>query len=66
MVRIDAIYREDDPTSDSHRIVLYLAREERRINREHVNNLMRRMGLRKIYKKPRRSIPGTLLNAFPA
>ncbi|WP_225322875.1 IS3 family transposase [Synechococcus sp. RSCCF101] len=52
MARIDALYLED-PCSGSRRIVAYLAREGIPISRDRVRNLMRRMGLRAIYQRPR-------------
>ena len=64
MARIDAIYLED-PTSGSRRIVHYLAREGIPISRDRVRNLMRRMGLRAIYQKPRKTIPGSPSERFP-
>ena len=64
MARIDALYLED-PTSGSRRIVHYLAREGIPISRDRVRNLMRRMGLRAIYQKPRTTIPGSPSERFP-
>jgi len=64
MARIDAIYLVD-PTSGSRRIVHYLAREGIPISRDRVRNLMRRMGLRAIYQKPRKTIPGSPSERFP-
>mgnify|MGYP002654435603 CR=1 FL=1 len=64
MARIDAIYLED-PSSGSRRIVHYLAREGIPISRDRVRNLMRRMGLRAIYQKPRTTIPGRPSERFP-
>jgi hypothetical protein len=64
MVRIDAIYRED-PTSDNRRIVLYLTRVGTPINREDVNNLMRCIGLRKIYQKTRATDQGSTSERIP-
>jgi putative transposase len=64
MARIDAIYLED-PSSGSRRIVHYLAREGIPISRERVRNLMRCMGLRAIYQKPRTTIPGSSSKRFP-
>jgi putative transposase len=52
MARIDALYMED-PCSGSRRMVGYLARDEIPISRDRVRNLMRRMGIRAIYQKPR-------------
>jgi len=57
MPRIDALYLED-PCSGSRRIVDYLAREGIPVSRDRVRNLMRRMGLRAIYQKPRTTVPG--------
>ncbi len=57
MARIDAHYLED-PCSGSRRMVGYLARDGIPISRDRVQNLMRRMGLRAIYQKPRTTVPG--------
>jgi len=64
MARIDALYLED-PTSGSRRMVQYLAREGIPISRDRVRNLMRRMGLRAIYQKPRTTVPGDPSERFP-
>ena len=64
MARIDALFLED-PTSGSRRIVHYLAREGIPISRDRVRNLMRRMGLRAIYQKPRTKIPGEPSIRYP-
>jgi len=64
MARIDALYLED-PCSGSCRIVEYLAREGIPISRDRVRNLMRRMGLRPTYQKPRTTIPGEPSKRFP-
>ena len=64
MARIDALYLED-PCSGSRRMVAYLAREEIPISRDRVRNLMRRMGLRAIYQKPRTTVPGDPSMRFP-
>jgi len=64
MARIDAFYLED-PTAGSRRMVDYLAREGIPISRERVRNIMRRMGLRAIYQKPRTTIPGEPSERFP-
>jgi len=64
MARIDVIYLED-PSSGSPRIVHYLAREGIPISRDRVRNLMRCMGLRAIYQKPRTTIPGSPSERFP-
>jgi len=63
MARIDALYLED-PCSGSCRTVDYLAREGIPISRDLVRNLMRRMGLRAIFQKPRR-ISGDPSERFP-
>jgi putative transposase len=62
--RIDALYLED-PCSGSRRMVAYLARDEIPISRDRVRNLMRRMGLRAIYQKPRTTVPGDPSERFP-
>jgi len=64
MARIDALYL-DDPCSGSRRMVAYLAREGIPISRDRVRNLMRRMGLRAIYQKPRTTVPGDPSERFP-
>ncbi len=64
MARIDALYLED-PCSGSRRMVAYLAREGIPISRDRVRNLMRRMGLRAIYQKPRTTVPGDPSERFP-
>jgi putative transposase len=64
MARIDALYLED-PCSGSRRMVDYLAREGIPISRDRARNLMRRMGLRAIYRKPRTTIPGDPAERFP-
>ena len=64
MARIDALYLED-PCSGSRRMVDDLAREGIPISRDRAGNLMRRMGLRAIYRKPRTSIPGDPAERFP-
>ena len=64
MARIDALYLED-PCSGSRRMVDYLAREGIPINRDRVQNLLRRMGLRAIYQKPRTTAPGGPSERFP-
>jgi len=64
MARIDALYLED-PCSGSRRMVAYLGREGIPISRERARNLMRRMGLRAIYQKPRTTVPGDPAKRFP-
>jgi transposase len=64
MERIDALYLED-PCSGSRRMVGYLARDGIPISRDRVRNLMRRMGLRAIYQKPRTTVPGDPSERFP-
>ena len=64
MARIDALYLED-PCSGSRRMVDYLARDGIPISRDRVRNLMRRMGLRAIYQKPRTTVPGDPSVRFP-
>ena len=64
MARIDALYLED-PCSGSRRMVDYLAREGIPIGCDRVRNLMRRMGLRAIYQKPRTTVPGDPSERFP-
>ena len=64
MARIDALYLED-PCSGSRRMVDYLAREGIPISRDRARNLMRRMGLRAIYQKPRTTVQGNPSERFP-
>ena len=64
MARIDALYL-DDPCSGSRRMVDYLAREGIPISRDRARNLMRRMGLRAIDRKPRTTIPREPAERFP-
>ncbi|WP_231598251.1 IS3 family transposase [Synechococcus sp. CBW1002] len=64
MARIDALYLED-PCSGSRRMVDYLAQDGIPISRDRVRNLMRRMGLRAIYQKPRTTVPGDPSVRFP-
>lgn len=62
--RIDALYLED-LFSGSRQMVDYLAREGIPISRDRVQNLMRRIGLRAIYQKPRTTVPGKSSERFP-
>jgi putative transposase len=64
MATIDALHLED-PCSGSRRTVAYLARDGIPISRDRVRNLMRRMGLRAIYQKPRTTIQGDPSVRFP-
>jgi putative transposase len=64
MARIDALHLEG-PCSGSRRMVDYLAQEGIPISRDRARNLMRRMGLRAIYRKPRTTIPGDPAERFP-
>ena len=64
MARIDALYLKD-PCSGSRRFIAYLAREGIPSSRDRIRNLMRRMGLRAIYQKPRTTIPGDPSVRFP-
>jgi putative transposase len=64
MARLDALYL-DDPCSGSRRMVAYLAGEGIPISRNRVRTLMRRMGLRAIYQKPRTTFPGDPSDRFP-
>ncbi len=64
MAMIDDLY-VDDPCSGSRRMVAYLAREGIPISRDRVRNLMRPMGLRAIYRKPRTTVPGDPSERFP-
>ena len=64
MARIDALYLED-PCSGSRRMLEYLAREGIPISRDRVRGLMRRMGFRAIYQKPRTTVPGDPSERFP-
>ena len=64
MARIDALYL-DDPCRGSRRKVAYLAQEVFPITRDRVRNLMRRMGIRALYQKPRTTVPGDPSELFP-
>ena len=64
MAGIDALSL-DDPCSGSRRMVDDLARDGIPISRDRVRTLMRRMGLRAIYQKPRTTIPGSPAERFP-
>ena len=64
MARIDSCYLED-PCSGSRRMVGYLARDGIPISRDRVRNLMRRMGLRAIYQRPRTTTPGDPCERYP-
>jgi putative transposase len=64
MARIDAWYL-DDPASGSRRMVDYLAAEGIEVGRDRVRLLMRRMGLRALYPKPRTTIAGDPSERFP-
>jgi len=64
MARIDAWYL-DDPASGSRRMVDYLAAEGIEVGRDRVRHLMRRMGLRALYPKPRTTIAGDPSERFP-
>jgi putative transposase len=64
MARLDTFYLED-PCNGSRRMVHNLANERIQIGRDRVRNLMRRMGLRAIYQKPRTTIPGQPSKRFP-
>jgi putative transposase len=64
MARIDGLYLED-PCSGSRRMVDYLARDGIPISRDRARNLMRHMGLRAIYQKPRTTVPGHPSERFP-
>lgn len=64
MARIDALYLED-PCSGGRRMVNYLARKGIVISRDRARNLIRRIGLRAIYRKPRTIIPGDPAELFP-
>ena len=57
MVRIDTFYMENS-CRGSRRMMGYLARDKIPISRGRVRNLMRRVGLRAIYQKPRTTVPG--------
>ena len=64
MARIDAWYLED-PASGSRRMVDYLAADGIKVGRDRVRHLMRRMGLRAVYPKPKTTIPGEPAERFP-
>ena len=64
MAKIDALYL-DDQCSGSRRMVDHLAREGIPSSHDRVRNLMRRMGLRAIYQKPRTKIAGDPSEQLP-
>lgn len=64
MTRIEAFYQED-PTTGSRRLLSYRARDGIPISRDRIRNLIRRMGLRAIYLKPRTTVPGEPSERFP-
>jgi putative transposase len=64
MARIDVLYLEA-PCSGSRRMVGYLARDGIPISHDRLRKLMRRMGLRAIYQKPRTTVPGDPSERFP-
>jgi putative transposase len=63
MSRIDALYL-NDPCSGSRRMAAYLAREGIPISRDRVRKLIRCMGLRAIYQKPRTTFQGNSSERF--
>jgi putative transposase len=64
MARIDVFYLEH-PTAGSRRMLQYLARDGIPISRDRIRNLMRCMGFRAIYQKPRTTVPGEPSERFP-
>jgi putative transposase len=62
--RVDSLCLED-PASGSRRVVQCLARDSILISRDCARNLMRRMGLRAIYQKPRTTVLGEPSERFP-
>jgi len=64
MARID-VHHLEDPCSGSLWMVGYLARDGISISRDRVRNLMRRVGFRAIYRKPRTTLPGDPSERFP-
>ena len=64
MARIDAIYL-DDLCSGNRWMVDSLAREGIPISRCRAQNLLRHMGLRAIYRKPRTTDPGDPSECYP-
>ena len=48
---------QKDPTCGSRRITAYLRKKGYRINRKRIQRLMRKMGIKAIYSKPKISIP---------
>jgi len=64
MARINAWYLED-PASGSCRMVDYLAADGIEVRHDRARNLLRRMGLRAVYPKPRTTIPGDPSERFP-
>ena len=65
LARIDALYLGEDPCAGSIRMVAYLVRQETPISRVWLRSLVRRIGLRANYKKPRITIPCEPSERFP-
>lgn len=64
MRRIDALHL-DYPFAGSRMLRDLLAQEGFTVGRRHVRTLMRRMGLRALYRKPRTSIPAAKATIYP-
>ncbi len=56
MRRIDELHLEA-PFYGARKIAAQLRREGERVGRRHVRTLMRKMGIRTLYRRPRTSIP---------
>ena len=56
MTLIDEQYLKD-PTYGSRRMTAYLRRKGHKVNRKRVRRLMRKMGIRAIYREPKTSVP---------
>ena len=65
MKEIDRQYLET-PCYGSRRMKAWLEREGRLVNRKRARRLMRVMGLRTIYRKPRTSRPGPEHRVYPS
>ncbi len=64
MQQLDELYLKW-PFYGSRRLCLELRQRGHRVNRKHVHRLMRKMGLRAIYPKPRTSHPGKGHRIYP-
>jgi putative transposase len=64
MRRIDELHLEH-PYYGARRLGQQLCREGRQVGRLHVSTLMRRMGIRTLYRRPRTSLPARGGSVYP-